>query len=69
MSELWIPTSERLPPHSVYVKARWCRYGPEVIAEAYRHDPMLPGGYWYRKGGGEMIEPTHWMPLPPTEVK
>jgi hypothetical protein len=60
----WISTNERLPPHSVYVLARWCKYDPETIDEAYRHNPMLLGEYWYRRCGIEMITPSYWMPMP-----
>jgi len=69
MSE-WFPVSERLPGPGVSVLARWCERGEDFTDVACRLHPMMPGDYWYRQNGVEMLAPTYWMPLPePPEVK
>lgn len=60
----WINTAERQPENGVDVLAWWCERGDDFQDVACRLHPLMPGDYWYRKNGVEMLAPTYWMPLP-----
>lgn len=67
----WMPIETA--PIPMFDKENWFVSGPSVLL--FKNYPVI-GSYGYTERGkgrwrtyGRIIEPTHWMPLPPPPLK